>query len=729
MCYYSKDLKILALTRIFFLASGVKAINQFFSSKLTKKYLVISLLLTFCALSLLYIITYEVMNASVREEIDHRNQVLAKTVGKNMDYIFSQTVNDLKMISANNSDIQNQETVSSEEVENIISQNPLIQHIKIFDASGNEIYTIPDLPVPYSDKTAEVFDRISWSKTYYITDMFSLKNGKNVIAIAYPLIGEDEKVEGGIIAYISLDVLSRYLNQVKIGDEGINAIVDRSGMLIGHTNRLQIGRELSGHPIGIDLYTSKSGIWSGPLFGEDMVFAYHPIQMGNFGVIVGEPLEQALTSAKDVQGWLLMGFLTVLFLTFIFTLLATSSIVKPIASLTTQTREYKEGSRSSFQRLKTGDEIEDLSVVMEEMATQLFDKEKKLFNILESIPYAVITTDRRGKIETFNRSAEQLTLFSHSEVVGKKMAELPIHHPANGFWSWNTLEEGEKINELENEIFDKSGKKHVVKIYSSLFYDEKQRNVGAIHILRDVSEVKKLEAYLKQSERMASLGQLTAGIAHEIKNPLSIIMAATDAIELELDEEKIDAEYIKEMTTDIIETSDRMNHLLTDFLKMSKGESETRKSSVNLVDIVNELLSLLRKKLDDHKITARFTHSVDIALVSASENQLNQVFLNILINSIQALEHGGMLDIAIEEFDSDWKISIKDTGKGIQHTDIEWIFHPFYTTKKEGTGLGLSIAYEIISQHAGKIEAESAVGKGTAIQVRLPKLKEGVLNE
>jgi len=288
------------------------------------------------------------------------------------------------------------------------------------------------------------------------------------------------------------------------------------------------------------------------------------------------------------------------------------------------------------------------------------------------------------------------------------------------------LQEGKKFNEIENDIFDKQGDKHVVRIYSALFYDEEQQNIGAIHILRDVSEVKKLEEYLKQSERLASLGQLTAGIAHEIKNPLSIIIAASDAIELELKEEKIDTQYIEEMINDIIETSDRMNHLLTDFLKMSKGTNEDNKSTVDLNSLINELLSLLGKKLDENQITVHLDYSEKRVDVLASENQLNQVFLNIILNSIQAMENGGVLTITIKESNSDWQIEIKDNGKGIQESDINWIFSPFYTTKKEGTGLGLSIAYEIITRHDGKIEAESSVDKGTTVSVSLPKQRERI---
>src|SRR5690606_13580798 len=162
------------------------------------------------------------------------------------------------------------------------------------------------------------------------------------------------------------------------------------------------GTDLSNHPVSEALYRSKSGIWKGEVLGENMLIAYRPVGGGDYGVIVGEPVSQVLASTSDVEQLLLRGFLLVFFLTFVFTVIATSKIVKPIRFLTLQTREYKEGSRSRVDQLETGDELQDLSVMMDEMAQQLSSKEKKLFNIPESIPYAVITTNKKGDIETFN---------------------------------------------------------------------------------------------------------------------------------------------------------------------------------------------------------------------------------------------------------------------------------------------------------------------------------------
>ncbi|EKN63234.1 ATP-binding protein [Schinkia azotoformans] len=695
--------------------------KQFFRSKITKRYLLITLLLTLCALSLLYLITTQVMNKSVSEEKNYRNELMAQTVGKKMNYIFSNIINELRVLSEYALRVQEGEVIDIEEAEKIISRNPLFLHSKLVDEHGDTLFAIPNVYISDSPKSVDIFDRLSWSKTYYISNLFSLENGKKVIAVSVPIIDEHGLFKGGIIAFINLDVLSQYLNQVKIGVDGVNALIDRDGNVISHSDSSFIGTNIATHQLGDYLYKNKSGIWEGDLFNKRMFFAYQPIQLGNFGIIVGEPIQQALASTKNVQELLLKGFLTVTLLTLIFTFYATSRFVEPITHLTKQAREYKDGFRQSFQIIKTGDELETLSITMDEMARELSKRQKKLINILESIPYAVITIDKEGNIVTFNKGAEQLTLFSRKEAIGKKIIDLPIKKSKDEFFVWQTVQLGKEFNEVESEIYDKQGQTHIINIYSSLFYDDKNQNMGTLLILRDVSEIKRIEAYLKQSERLASLGQLTAGIAHEIKNPLGIITAAAEAIELELQEENIEIDVLKDMTQDIIETAERMNLLLTDFLKMSKGESKDLKAKVNMLSLIQELLSLLRNKLDEHQITVQLNNTVNEVPFVGIEKKLNQVFLNIFLNSIQAMENGGVLTISVTERIRDWKIEIEDTGKGIPESEINWIFNPFYTTKKEGTGLGLAIAYEIITEHNGKIDAFSKVGDGTIISIYLPK--------
>jgi PAS domain S-box-containing protein len=700
----------------------VKLMN-IFKTKLAKRYLFIVLIVILFALSSIYLITIRVMHSSFQSQIEYRDELIAETLSQHMEVIVQKITNDTRVLASYV--LEGDQKRYKSEMERIVSYEPLYLFVQAFDKQGNVLMRVPN--ITFSDRLLfnEIQKRVSWSKTSYISNMIELPDGRKTIAITYPAIGENGVYQGGVVAYLDLTTLSDYLKEFTIGKHGVNVIVDREGFIIGHSNKNDIGTSLSDHPVGNFIKKDRFGIWKGDLFNEKMIVAYRPLLLGQLGLITGETTEQAMAPARSVKVLLLQGLIVVFLIAIALTIFGTSKVINPILKLIKQVNEYKENKRRSFDHLQTKDELEDLSLVLSQMATELTDKERRLYYILESIPYAVITTDKDGRITTFNKGAEQLTLFKKEEVTGRYIFDLPFKQSKEEFVVWETLKKKKPFEEVESYIYDKQERKHDVRIYSSLFQGEGEESIGSILVIRDVSEIKQLEEYLKQSERLASLGQLTAGVAHEIKNPLSIVQAATEAIHLELQEVHPEHPLIHSLADDILESSDRMNHLLKDFLKLTKGEGNSEREKINVVTILDELLHLLRKKINDHDITVYRQYEVNEAVAYADKNRLTQVFLNVLLNSIQSMKHGGTLHVRINENSADWKVEIKDSGKGIPDSQLKWIFNPFYSTKPEGTGLGLSIAHEIITQHNGKIWVESTVEKGTSIYIQLSKVSGG----
>jgi PAS domain S-box-containing protein len=702
-----------------------------FGSKLTKRYLFISLIVIFFTLSFLYWLTIRVMDASFSDQIEYRDELIASTLSKRISNILESMISDLHVVSSYVlKGTERDRKFYLSEIERIVVHQPLYLSIQAFNSDGKIMVKVPDIAYLDSENFEDIKTYLSWSKTYYISDMITLQDGRKTIAIAYPTIDEHGIYKGGVIAFVNLEVLSEYLKELKIGELGVNAIIDRNGSIIGHNEVDMIGFSLKEHPLSDYLYKERFGIWKGSLFHQQMIVAYRPLSKIGFGLIVGEPIEQAMQSSLHVRILLLKGFIVVLFIAVGLTVFWTNRVVRPIIQLIKQVKEYNQNKQKNFEPIKTNDEIEELSRTMGQMARELKENERRMFYILESIPYAIITTDKNGKITTFNRGAEELTLFSRKEVIGRNIIDLPLKENKDVFLSWKTLQEGKEFDDVESYIFDKNKKKHDVKIHSSLYRGEDNKVLGAILVIRDVSHIKKLEEYLRQSERLASLGQLTAGIAHEIKNPLSIVQAAAEAISMEIKELKLENSFIAELTNDILETSQRINQLLVNFLKLSKGEEDNIKETINVIAVIDELLYHLRKKMKDQGIQVIRQYAEKEAYVLANKNGLTQVFLNILINSMQAMERGGTLLIKVENYEKDWMIQIEDSGVGIPASKLPWIFNPFFSTKREGTGLGLSIAHEIIVQHNGKIWAESVEGSGTILYVQLPKLEQvGEVNE
>ncbi len=242
----------------------------------------------------------------------------------------------------------------------------------------------------------------------------------------------------------------------------------------------------------------------------------------------------------------------------------------------------------------------------------------------------------------------------------------------------------------------------------------------AEHILRKrAQEQKLLEDQLNQAERLAALGEMVAGVSHEIKNPLGIIRSTAELLEEKSASDRIQ----KKLSTIIIEESGRLNDVVTDFLDFARPQVPSFQDC-RLEEIIDRNLSFLRPELDKKRVFVNNGNLNSGAFtIEADPGLLYRAFLNIFINAIQSMKDGGNIKIAIEEEKDNYRVEIQDTGIGITKENLNKIFNPFFTTKEKGSGLGLSIVKNIIEGHKGTVLVESEEEVGTRVSVTLPRKK------
>lgn len=354
-------------------------------------------------------------------------------------------------------------------------------------------------------------------------------------------------------------------------------------------------------------------------------------------------------------------------------------------------------------------------------------------NILQSMHSGLLTTDLQGKISSYNWAAELITGYSLSEVYGRDLQNIfPELEPFQFIHSHSHTYKG--VHRLETTIRTKSESKVYLGLSLSLLLDNMAKVSGLICIFQDLTELKEMEEQIARADRLAAIGQLAAGVAHEIRNPLASISGSIQMLKSELDL----SEDNKTLMEIILRESDRLDHILADFLNYARPKTLTFARCDILHEVILSTIGLLKRdrRFPRENIAIEIDSAPNFAKTVCDVEQLQQVFWNLLLNALQSMTSGGVLTIRTRvEKVEDWAlgtktpihvgvISVSDTGIGMDEETLRHIFNPFYTTKKNGTGLGLAIAHSIIKNHHGVIKVKSIINEGTTFDVVLPLKQE-----
>jgi len=341
-------------------------------------------------------------------------------------------------------------------------------------------------------------------------------------------------------------------------------------------------------------------------------------------------------------------------------------------------------------------------------------------NILESMDSGILVLDLDAKVMRWNRAMESLYGKRRADALGRSLDEVfpeAFLEALRGSLVLGDHEEIANIYKLRLEAAD--GRSLMVNVSVAPFQIDSGERCGSILILDDVTARVRLEEQLQHSEKMASIGLLAAGVAHEVNTPLAGISSYAQMLRRQVEPGNPQAELLEKIEKQTFRASKIINSLLN-FSRSGGGELE----SLDLNKIVADVLSLLEHQLETARVKVRREMTEGLPRVRGSENRLQQVFFNLILNARDAMPSGGWLTVVTHSDDDTVIVEVKDTGDGIKKEHVKRIYDPFFTTKGigRGTGLGLSVSYGILQEHGGAIFVDSAPGKGTTFQVALPAM-------
>ncbi len=373
--------------------------------------------------------------------------------------------------------------------------------------------------------------------------------------------------------------------------------------------------------------------------------------------------------------------------------------------------------------------IDDLTE-QERLAEELRRKDQFLSNLLHASADAIIGVDHFQRIVSWNRGAEQLFGWSAEDILFEPLARLM---PADRGDEWKGLATriaaGETLTHHRTERLTRAGSRRMVELTRTPLVDSHGQVTGFSEIVRDVTGMMLLERQVRQSERLAVVGQLAAGVAHEIGNPLASISSIVQLIQRRvargapLTEGRADG--LRDQLTAIRDAIGRIAKIVRELVDFSRPAGYDRKPT-DINDLVKAAVGIIRYDQRAKGIEFPLELDLDLPLVSVVPDQLYQVFVNILVNAVDALTEsggtGGWLAVRTERQGDHLAVAFSDSGPGIAPEHLDKLFEPFFTTKEvgRGTGLGLAVSYGIVESFAGQLTVQSTLGRGATFTVLLP---------
>lgn len=513
--------------------------------------------------------------------------------------------------------------------------------------------------------------------------------------------------------------------------------LDNSGIVLAHTNILEkgkkyndsitrrvLGRDKPGFEVielqGKKLLDVAVPIWANE---EDFLLSQERGGKTRLGAIrLGLPLEEVQATQNRILGRIALILLLAGGMVMVVIFAALRRALRPVGILARLAEKIGGGERNVHIPVTTKDEIGNLATSFNRMVNDLKQttvSKNYVDNIIRSMVDSLVVVGPDGKIRATNKAALDLSGYEESELVGQSIEMLSGGEDLLTAMALKKLLKEGSFRDYESSFRTKAGEKVPILLSGSMLRDNEGKSEGIVVLAKDLTERKKMEMMLVQSEKLSAVGQLAAGVAHEINNPLGIILGFAQSATKRLQASDVLALPIKSIEREALRCKTLVQNLLT-FSRQNKAKME----EFDLNESVESTLGIVEAQARVRSVeVCRELGSVKRMV--GDKNQLQQVIINLCNNAIDAMPNGGKITVRTRDDTADERrvvLEVEDNGSGIPEEIGDKIFNPFFTTKEvgKGTGLGLSLVYEIIQRHQGAIKLKSKVGSGTTFTVFLP---------
>ncbi|MBM7649612.1 PAS domain S-box-containing protein [Bacillus ectoiniformans] len=706
---------------------------KWYKSHIFWKVFLINLALIFSILTLMFIVSRIMLPEIV--QVQYR-EITDKSVLRTKEQI-SIVVRDIESLSDY---VQSKEAFRSgrssdwlRELDTIGTISPFIDSATITDSQGRVVGYYPEdikSIQNYDLSKRKYVKRTFETKKPYLSDVVSADTNRYIIVLSVPIIEN-----GQVIRLVNLSLriadnenFQSIFQTSKIGEKGSTFIVDRNGRVISHPEKSKIGEDEARNPVVKKLLQAESGYMDGKNEdGFDAYASYEYVPVLDWGVVAQIPKAEIYQPYQIFQQSLWTISVVVFILLSLLTALYARQMIRPIRRLYNAVDRVAQGDFSQQVKEIDNSEIGALSSRFNEMTQYIRKtksdlqmkeeqlKEQKVFlrKVIDMNPSFIYAIDRQGCFTLVNESFADFLGVEADDLVGKKMADYSFKLQPDS--------EAAAHGSLPSIIFEEEfvgcvGKNRWVETVKLPIYSSSYGIDQMLYVSTDITERKQAEEWMRKSEKLTVVGELAAGVAHEIRNPLTSIKGFIHLLKEENDERK---SYF-----DIIESElERINLIVNEFLVLGKPQA-MKFEKKNLSLLINDVMTLLSAQANLNGVHMRPNFTEGIPLIYCDENQLKQVFINIIKNAIEAMPAGGCIWIDTYMNGDQLVASIKDEGAGISEDRLEKLGEPFYSTKEKGTGLGLMVSFKILEAHGGTVHIESKVGEGTHVELAFPIKKE-----